>query len=206
MPSRSGTRRPAATLFVFAFAVAGCGDLAAPENARSIWEFPYVGAPCDLTSPGPALSALQRDSLPGPGRHITMDDRNAEIARQAPGGWGGTFEKDGRLTIYLVHPELASEALSALNGLGASVGFRPVILKGRWDFAQLYDWYRYLVIRGVWIDGVWMSDIQEATNRLEYGVTPAALPEFADRLTALGVPCGLVRAHVGETRFVLDGA
>lgn len=194
------------TILVLASTLAGCGgELTAPENADWIWEHPYLGAPCDLGSPGPDLSPLRHDSLPGPGPHATIDDRHAEIARQVPGGWGGSFVRDGRMHIYLVHPELASEALPKLSALGAPGGLHPAILQGRWDFAQLHDWYRYLQLRGIWIEGVYRSDIQEAANRIEYGVTPAALPEFADRLTALGVPCGLVRAHVGENDLVLVG-
>ena len=134
----------------------------------------------------------------------TVDVRWAEIARQAPGGWGGRFLVDNRLTIYLTHPDDADRAIPELNRLGAGVGARPDIRQGRWDFAQLYDWRRYLTLRGLMsIEGVYMSDIDERRNRLVFGVTPSALPSIAQLLSDLGVPCGLIEASVGPNGFTL---
>jgi hypothetical protein len=183
--------------------LAACSDAPTePEIASWVWVHPYLGAPCAELSPGPSLDPARRDSIPMVTGRLTSDDRTAEIARQAPGGWGGTFLEDGRMIVYLVQPESADVAIPELRRLGAGVTRWAEIRRARWDFAQLYDWYRYLAHRGLWsIDGVWMSDIDESENRIQYGVTPDGLPDLAELLTALGVPCGLVTAEVAEPDF-----
>ena len=187
--------------------VAGCDSLpTTPESVAWTWEHPFLGAPCDLSAPGPSLEPYRGDSIPVRQGHETVDDRWAAIARQAPGGWGGVFYVDGRLTIYLVRPEEAEDAIPVLNSLGARVGLQPDVLRGRWDFAQMYDWNRYIAHRGLWmVDGVYGSSIDEKMNRLHYRVTPESLPSLAQFLTDLRVPCGLVIADVAPNNISLDG-
>lgn len=168
------------------------------EPSAWMWEHPYVGALCAST-PGPSLSQARADSIPERRGRETVDDEWAAIAREVPGGWGGRFKVDNRLTIYMVHPEQLEEAIPVLMRLGAGVGSRPDVLEGRWDFAQLYDWRRYIRHNGLWsIEGINSSSIRESKNRIEYGVTPEDLPELAQLLSDLQVPCGLVVATVSE--------
>lgn len=126
----------------------------------------------------------------------TVDDEWAAIARQVPGGWGGAFLVNNQITIYLVHPEARDQAVAALWGFGIG---RPqydvhtaTVLQGRWDFAQLYDWYRYVNV-GAWtIEGLYYSGINRGTNRLVYGADPSAMARFDSFLQGLDLPCDLV--------------
>ena len=176
-----------------------------PEPVRL--ELPYfsaTGGVCEPDKPGPSLAQARVDSTAWTPSRPHFDDRLAEIARQVPGGYGGRFREDGVVTIYLVHPELLDEAVAVLSQLGEGVGLQPRVKKGRWDFAQLYDWYRYLQIRGVWgIDGLSWSDIQESANRLHYGVTLEGLVPFVALLGTLQVPCELLVMFVGPSDFVI---
>ena len=126
----------------------------------------------------------------------TVDDQWAAIARQVPGGWGGVFLVNGQLTIYLVHPEARDEAVAALYGFGIGQPRFDVrtatVLQGRWDFAQMYDWYRYINVRAWTVDGLHFTDIDEGQNRLHYGVDSSAMGRFEGLLQGLNLPCDLV--------------
>ncbi|MQA90186.1 MAG: hypothetical protein GEU90_08120 [Gemmatimonas sp.] len=73
------------------------------------------------------------------------------------------------------------------------------VKQGRWDFAQLYDWYRYLN-QHLWpVEGLSFSDIQEARNRLEYGaIDEPTRVEVENILADLDVPCFLVAIEIRE--------
>jgi len=126
----------------------------------------------------------------------TMDDHWAAIAREVPGGWGGVFLVDGQPTIYLVHPDKRDDAVAALYALGIGESVFDVrlstVLQGRWDFAQLYDWYRYINVRAWTMDGLRTSDIDEVQNRLVYGFDSSAVTQFESVLETLDLPCDLV--------------
>jgi hypothetical protein len=134
-----------------------------------------------------------RNSLPT--EHKTVDDIWAEIARDVPGGWGGFFLENGAPTIYLVDPSMRSAAVEALysRGVGELFDIREAtVWKGRWDFGQLYDWYRYIWVAVGWPDVLVSSDIDEYQNRLSYGVRSApAVDSLAAILEAADLPCEL---------------
>jgi hypothetical protein len=137
----------------------------------------------------------------------TIDDRWAAIARWVPGGWGGFFLDSGRPTVYLVHPEQRQEALADLYALGLGQPLYDIrtaqVREGRWDFAQLYDWYRYIKVRIGWPDGLYSTDIDEGRNRLVFGVDTTAKAEVLLLFGALDLPCDLVEISV-ESRVVPD--
>jgi hypothetical protein len=140
------------------------------------------------------------DSLP-PGRIRTRDEKWADIARQVPGGWGGFFLDDGTPTIYLVDPTRRNEAIVALYALGVGQPTYDIrqsrVKQGRWDFAQLYDWKRFIQLHISGIRGLVMIGINEGRNRLEYGVLdPAAGRDLAAQFESLALPCGLVNITV----------
>ena len=165
---------------------------------------------CDpLAGPnlGPAQQArvdsLQArvDSLP-PGRIRTRDEEWADIARQVPGGWGGVFLDDGTLTIYLVDPTRRSEATAALYALGVGQPTYDIrqsrVKQGRWDFAQLYDWKRYIQLHIGGVTGLGSMFINEGRNRLEYWVLDLGVgQELAAQFESLALPCGLVNITLG---------
>jgi hypothetical protein len=178
------------------------GPDTAPERAASLG---LAGA-CEgpATSLPPQLAA----ALPPVGSARTPDDRWAELARRVPGGFAGVMydapptdgppRAMGRPILMLVDPSRAAEAKAALGPhlwgfdvAGADV--RAV----RWDFAQLYDWYRHLNT-GLWQEpGVTMSDIDEAENRIVYGVADEAVRDrVVRRLASMSLPCDLVLVRI----------
>ena len=167
----------------------------------------------DATAPSSCGEARSLDSLlriaPDTGVG-TIDDQSAAIARWVPGGWGGFFlDSSGHPTVYLVHPEQRQDALADLYALGIGKPLYDVrtaqVRQGRWDFAQLYDWYRYInsawsayvLSRALPLDGgVYSTDIDEARNRLAYGVDTTAKGDLAAFLSSLDPPCDLVTVFV----------
>jgi hypothetical protein len=214
--ARSSIRRPrrraALALSLAALGLAcssAAGPDAAPEGAADLGR---TGA---CTGPATSLPPQLAAALPAPGGLRTPDDRWADLARRVPGGFAGVMydlapagappRTTGRPILMLVDPTRAAEAKAALaphlpgfDVAGAEV--RAV----RWDFAQLYDWYRHLGGL-VWSEGgVTMSDIDEAANRLAYGAAnEAARERLAQRLASLSLPCDLVVVRIvppAETR------
>ena len=91
----------------------------------------------------------------------------------------------------------AAEAVLSEHRVDGRVWGPPMHVRpGRWSFAELYDWDRYLRPRvaNASISGY---DIDEGHNRLLYSVTTAAAKrELERRLTDLGVPCFLVAIEI----------
>ena len=123
------------------------------------------------------------------------------MARQVPGGWGGVFlVSNNTLMIYLVEPTKETEAKTALFsfGVGLPRDIRTAqVKKGRWDFAQLFDWYRYIQPHINFSNGVSFTDIDEARNRLLYGMVNAdAKASLEASMQSLNLPCELVIIEV----------
>jgi hypothetical protein len=177
--------------------LAGCGE--APGGPR--WA--DVGRVCPPWAPATPLPTAARDSLPPPEPNDTTwhpDARGAHLARRLPGGWGGQFGEDGHWAIYLTAPERGRE-VTALLRLPPGVRVR----RGRWDYAQLYDWYRYLSPHTHGLAMVSLG-IDVAHNRILLGVLDAATRrQLEERLAALRIPCYLVAIQV-EQRPVVAAA
>lgn len=158
---------------------------------------------CPADAPAPSLAQERADSLPPIFRFSDTNAEWAAIARKVPGGWGGFFYHDGAPTMYLRDPSLKEQAVAALQAEGMPFGMDVVVRAGRWDFAQMYDWYRY-VAPHVWgAGGVSSSDVQEARNRLEYGVIDEdARHRVEHALTLLDVPCFLVAIRISPYAIV----
>ena len=170
-------------------AAAGC---AAGSPTDTSWA--ALGQSCRQGASVFSLPDAKRDALL-PETHPTSDAQWAEIARRVPGGWGGYFLEDGSPTMYLVDPSKVSEALAALREEGISLSSATTVRRGRWDFAQLYDWYRYL--GSYLVEGVSFADIDEAHNHLEYGVIDEATRgNLEEALAALELPCFLVAIEI----------
>jgi hypothetical protein len=112
-------------------------------------------------------------------------------------GWGGFFLENGVPTIYLIDAALKEAAIAVLATEGFPLSSSARVKQGRWDFAQLYDWYRYLALHISAVDGMSFSDIQEARNRIEYGVIDEPTRVRLEKtLAALEVPCFLVAIEI----------
>ncbi len=163
-----------------------------------------IGKSCDDAAPSVLLSPARRDSLPAVFL-APHDQQWADLARSAPGGIGGIFQVGPNFTgdyfVWLTAPTKRAEAIAAIiakfPGLDEFFPFdRAQVVHGRWDFAQLADWYGYLYLKGP-IPGIRSSGIQEGSNRLEFGVPDeAARAALEEWLTALDVPCRLVAIYI----------
>jgi hypothetical protein len=177
----------------------GCHSLTAPSaDPESEAQWASLGRACDDDAPAPSLSPAARESLPPPpSPESNPNARWAALAGRVPGGWGGFFLEEGVPTIFLVDPALKHAAIEVLATEGFPVTSSTRAKQGRWDFAQLYDWYRYLTRNVSAIDGLSSSDIQEARNRIEFGVIDeAARGRLEQTLAALEVPCFLVAIEI----------
>lgn len=139
---------------------------------------------------------------PRTGRMVP-DDHWADIAEGLPGGFAGIlYDLNGKPTLMLTHPVHAPEVKAAL---ASDYSFRHFdligaqVLRARWSFAQLVNWYNYLWDHTsvVETNGIVMGDKDEGTNRIWFAVeTEARRQQLAEQLRALGVPCDLVRIGI----------
>jgi hypothetical protein len=135
------------------------------------------------------------------------DDQWADIAETVPGGFAGIIYDQGKPAILLTHPEQASTVKQVLASRHEFRNFdiqNAKVIKVRWDFAQLVDWYNYLMRSGV-LDRVAMSsgDKNEGINRIRFGVeTESDRRKLVRMLTDMGVPCDLIT--VGVEQVVQD--
>jgi len=187
-----------------------CSD---PQSDDFVWA---NGAGCQAGSPALSLSAARHDSLPAypDSLPLSLDEVFYRAALHTPGGFAGAYLEpvNGRNTTVLMFVNLTN-ARAALDSLTPyypwshaslapdSVRFRKV----RWDWVQLYDWYRYLlIVAGV--DGLSVTDIQEVNNRLEFGAATAEdRGRVLRRLSELGVPCWLAAVSVQGYAVLKDG-
>lgn len=175
-------------------ASAGLACTHPPESARSA-----LDKGCPLDAPTVSVPAAVRDSLPGGVFWSTTKERWAQLARDVPGGFGGIVSEGGVPVIYLVDTARHTEAVAALvaGGVLLKAG-EPRVRRARWDFAQLYDWYRYLTLHFEFPGGnVVAWGIDEGQNRLYFGVLDEpARRRFERALARLHLPCFLVAVEV----------
>lgn len=186
-----------------------CACTAAAPTVTPPRDIPHSGnarvADCD----GPPVSLPNNlRALLGPRTgQMVPDDHWADLAEQIPGGFAGILYLDGKPTIMLTRPD---EAVATKQALVSDFTFRHFdianaqVRKARWDFAQLVDWYRYLVEHtSVWnTPGMSMGDKDEGTNRIYFGIeTEAGRQELKKKLLALKVPCDLIQIGL-QSRFI----
>ena len=173
-----------------AFALAGCTATSRVGAART-QPAPIRLAQCD----GPATSlpdSLARQ-LPKRTGRMMPDDRWADLATKIPGGFAGIIRGPSHTQIImLTDTARASAAITALSGeVGLGLGLLPPIVRqARWDFAQLVDWFNYLLPRlGVPVT----ADKDEALNRIRFSViTIQQRDSVVAALSKLPLPCDLV--------------
>lgn len=153
--------------------------------------------------------------MPPEGRVRTRDDHTASLARQVPGGYGGLYweydppltpggprPETRRLIVSLVDTTRREAALRALASERPDLDLlRATIKPARWSFAELYDWYGWLLPRAV-REGVVTTDIDEVENRIVFGVEHAEGRRLLERqLAGLGLPCFLIGIRVPGRRI-----
>jgi hypothetical protein len=168
-----------------------------------------VGKVCTKNSPIAEIPSSARDSLGdpfgNPGKHNDPWEKRAEISRRIPGGWGGVTRKENGFGTRLLFVDTTQRvrALEALAAAGSPFSPDTPVKQGRWTYAQIYDWFRYIHthLRHV---AVTMWTLDEANNRILYGVeNEAAAREFDRQLATMNTPCFLVaRDLMGPARLM----
>lgn len=160
-----------------------------------------IGKTCTPSSPASSIARVRLDSAPttthGPGR--TVDDEWSDIARDTPGGFAGLILENNTPVVFLTDTTKRAEALAAL---GAKNVYPPGLAgarvrAARWNFTQLAEWFRYFQINLEFSTPIRSADIDEAKNRITYGVPDsAAWKTVEQQLSRLSVPCYLVGLEI----------
>lgn len=148
--------------------------------------------------------AVRSQGSPASGARLTIDDEYARIADEVPGFAGIYFDGSGVPVVLLKNSQAASEARGRLSELllrGANGNAAQVaqvagqmaslrVEHARFDFRELYDWYKDMVISAAFaVSGVVMTDIDERRNRIVVGVRDgASLGRARASMAALGLP------------------
>ena len=163
----------------------------APLDTTAPLVGPIALADCTLNSVR-VLEPAPLDSSPRNG--LRPYNRWTAAARQVPGGFGGLFSDNSVHSVYLVDPSQQVEATQALLAFDVDMTLARV-KQGRWDFAQLFDWYFFINSQP---GGFSSSDIDAVRNRLVYGVPDEEMQSKITFLGSLDLPCDLVMLEVRE--------
>ena len=196
-----------ATAWVATIAIlAACSETTQPDPVAPS---PSLTRIADCTGPARSLDPALAASLPPLTGVWTPDEGWAALARKVPGGFAGILYVDNKPVLLLTDP---SQAAAAKEALAREIPWFDIpgaqVRKARWDFAQLYDWYAYLMIYGhVWqTPGMTMGDKDEAINRIRYGVLDnASRADLVSRLAGLNLPCDLIAIEITGPINMLAG-
>ena len=189
--------------------VAGCSTGTPVANTISARRVSGDVRVADCDGEPRSLPLQYRSKLKARTGRMAPDDHWADLADTIPGGFAGILYRAGKPTLLLTHPE---QAEAAKRVLAADPRFRGFDIAGaevekvRWDFGQLVDWYNFFLQQtSVWqTPGMVSGDKDEATNRIRFGIqTEAGRQELLNKLSALDVPCDLVRIGIEAPAQVL---
>ena len=178
--------------------------LSAVGACSSVTEAPQLGVPkftCLSNSATMRLPADLRATLPVWGMR-RPDDAYVSISQSVPGGFAGVFSEDGHLVLTFVDPAIANQARSQIQQAFESRGFGIDLLTAefraaRWTFAELDEWYRYIIPRLSGPGSGSSSDIDEKANTLSFGVIDETKrAQLEAQLNSLGVSCNLVTTRI----------
>lgn len=205
--------------------IAGCADVTEPnvQPPATISEAIEDTIPEEYREHPELIMDEDPDFQTRQGEHRSIHDEFADMARELPGGFGGLFyDTEGRLRVVLQEPERVSAVLSQLPEVPmvaehvalrrGAVGLEAAqAVQGRFDYGQLYDWFRDF--RAVWgVDGVTSVGIRVHDNQLSIGVVKAGLEQAEDEIlelaAAVDIPAEalLVRGVEPIQRSSLRGA
>lgn len=187
-----------------AAACASATDLTAVKN-RTLSEVDPKFT-CVDNSPPMRLPADLRVTLPAFGMR-TPDDAYAAISESVPGGFAGVFFDDNHYVMTFVDPATADRSRAAIQDAFDSHGFAGSGLVvataefrgAHWTFAELDEWFRYVVAAnlGAAGNGVSFWDIDERANTVSLGVIDEASRTLLEsKLATLNVPCNLVTTRI----------
>jgi hypothetical protein len=187
--------------------VMACGSSTAPIQLGMDPRYANDVQVRDCDGPALSLPSGLRAQLPARTGIMMPDEHWADLAEKGPGGFAGILLTQGKPTLMLVHPEqeAAAKAFLMADPSFGSFDIRGAqVVKARWDFAQLVDWYDYLNGTGIWQLGITMGDKNEAINRIRYGVLDeASRTALVAKLNALNVPCQLIQVGIESAVIAL---
>ncbi|HSL72099.1 MAG TPA: hypothetical protein VK864_17760 [Longimicrobiales bacterium] len=155
-------------------------------------------AACDRSDPyAPAdpadLAAAQLMQQQG------TEDR---VLSQAIPGYGGWFLQDGQPAVYVTDLKQEARARRVLADYAVAHGASAegiLVLQARFGFNELEGWYNRAWPRVMEVAGAVFSDLDEANNRILFGVEHAAAARAVRGIAArLGVPASAVEVRVVE--------
>jgi hypothetical protein len=188
---------------VFAAACAASTEPRGPQLRPSLIRVADCDGPARSLDPAIAATLPPRSGLMRP------DDQWADLALRVPGGFAGVMYVDNKPVLMLTDPSQAAAAKQALAP--EFVGFDingAEVRKVRWDFAQLVDWFNYLMIQTpLWRTATLTSgDKDEAINRIRYGVIDEAARErLLEALAGMDLPCDLIAVEIVKPAVALPG-
>ena len=154
-----------------------CRDTAGPDQPVS------PGDPAPLTT---TLTEVSQDPAPD----------QLSVAQVVPGFGGYFLDASGSPTVYLTDATQRPAAETALAAFLADRGFSAADLRvrqGDYSYAQLDAWYRQARGSVFSVSGIVLGDVDEAQNRLRFGVTSATVgASVQNAVSALGIPLGAV--------------
>jgi hypothetical protein len=195
---------PKLTLIAVATA---CSAVTQPDKSpalkTALTKVPDCNGPA--TSLNPAIAA----SLPARSGNMMPDDKWADLAQQVPGGFAGVLYIENKPVLMLTDPSQSAAAKQALAPSFPSFDVNGAeVRQARWDFAQLVNWYDYLLTRTqIWrTEGITSGDKDEAINRIRYGVVDAAARDrLVYALGGIALPCDLLAIEITGPISIVDG-
>jgi len=134
------------------------------------------------SQPSYSVSQVSQDPTPDP----------LAVAQVVPGFGGYFLDEAGAPTVYLTDPAQRAAAAQALSSFLSSRGFSEADLQvrqGQYGYAQLDAWYRQSRPGAFSVSGIVLGDVDEAHNRIRYGVVDAqAAAGVQNVLAGLGIP------------------
>ena len=190
-------------------ATAACSSATDTGGARSRLASDLVPSDpqfsCVDNSPAASLDADKQAPLPQFGFR-TPDDQFAAISRSVPGGFAGVFFEGDHFVMTFVDPTTADASRPAIQDAFASQGIignldvsKAEFRAAHWTFAQLDEWYRYIIVTGISGSGsgVTVTDIDERANTISFGVVDeTSRARVVARLADLHIPCNLVTTRI----------
>lgn len=182
------------TLLALAVLAASACEQPEPES-----DWAAVGRTCTDDAPATPLAQAIVDTLPAFDTLGSHFGRRWWLARNMPGRFAGLAVVDGKTTLFLTDTSQAKAALafSREHGIdGTGLTDDTPVQQARWDFAQLFDWYRYVAphLKGQSLTSL---GIDEGRNRIEFAVPDIDAQRHVEiRLAELHLPCFLIAVPI----------
>lgn len=163
----------------------------ARRSVPSVPRWADVGRSCAVPDNARDVPATARDSIAVAAPDV--DDALAELTRDLPAGFGGTFGLGATRVVRLVDVSSVGDVLPVLADRGVIPSAQALILPSRWTFAQLRDWRRLLAARLADVPGLDHADLDEVENRVVVRyLTEEARLALEQRVRTYDLPCHLL--------------